>query len=247
MPVYAGTRNALRPRTIMTPADISGLAFWVAADFGTYQDTSRTTPATADGDPLGGWVNRAPISPIHPSQSSTSNKPTLRTNVVAGKPVIRFDGSDDDLILDGLNAGSNTTWFFVVKPSSTSPIGIFDSAAGVGDVWRNYNSGQWDWHDAEPQFNLGLADTNAVLLEFRTRLTPTREVVYHRNGTLVSVNTNADTAAMAWGTVRLGSINGGGAGRYAGDLAEMVIYNRVLQSDEQETVRRLLKSKYGLP
>jgi hypothetical protein len=37
------------------PTDLTGLQFWFKADGTLWQDSARTTAATADADPVGAW------------------------------------------------------------------------------------------------------------------------------------------------------------------------------------------------
>lgn len=62
---------------------------------GLYQDSACTTPATADGDPIGGWRDELGTSGLVATSSGTA-RPLLK--FVSGVPVVRFDGTNDFLV-----------------------------------------------------------------------------------------------------------------------------------------------------
>lgn len=61
-----------------------------------WQDTGRTTQASANADVIGSWDDMSGNG-RHFQQSDGTKKPTLRTAQRNGKPVIRFDGVNDYL------------------------------------------------------------------------------------------------------------------------------------------------------
>ncbi|RMG96173.1 MAG: hypothetical protein D6706_10620, partial [Chloroflexi bacterium] len=107
-----------------SPADIPGLQLWLRADAGVWQDSVGGTPAVNDGDVVGAWEDQSGNG-NHATQATTTNKPIYWTNVVNGKPVVRFDGVDDDLALSSstiMNFERIDTWtfFFVVKLNTST-------------------------------------------------------------------------------------------------------------------------------
>ena len=65
---------------------------WFEADSGTYQDSGLTTPATANGAPIGGWVDKGPQG-INALQSTSGHRCALATNAVNGHPAITAGSS----------------------------------------------------------------------------------------------------------------------------------------------------------
>lgn len=58
-----------------------------------YQDSGLTTPSLTDGDPTGGNTNQG--TDAHSIiQATAGAKPTLKLNILNGKPVWRLDGGD---------------------------------------------------------------------------------------------------------------------------------------------------------
>ena len=104
-----------------SPADIAGLELWLQADKGIFQDSAKTTPATSDGDVIGAWEDQSGNG-NDALQGTTVNKPVLKLSIVNSRPVVRFDGANDDLLLSLLDAGSSFTSFFVIIPTATTPL-----------------------------------------------------------------------------------------------------------------------------
>lgn len=80
----------------MNPSAVSGLALWLKADAGRFTTASGSTPASANGDPVGRW-NDATSNAQNVSQATDAARPTYRT----ATPSIRFDGVDDYLRFAG--------------------------------------------------------------------------------------------------------------------------------------------------
>jgi len=217
------------------PTFITGLQFWVAA----YKET-----AFGDGDDVGTWTDFSGVN-NHAVQATAANKPHYKTGIINGLPVLRFDGTQNDMVMTGMTAGSNTTFFFVIQPDGTSPVGIFDSAPGQSDKLCNYGAGDFQWHNA-PVVALALANTNAIILTFLCTLNPSRQIVYYKNGVYIGTYTNASTNAMTWVNPRIGSINSGGQGWYDGDIAEIIVYRTALSAANLELVHYYLKNRYAL-
>ena len=71
-------------RASFIPTEISGLKFWVKAD----------SLSLSDGDPVGTWADQSGNG-NDATQSTAGFKPLYKTNIQHGKPIVRFDGSDD--------------------------------------------------------------------------------------------------------------------------------------------------------
>ena len=81
--------------TPFTPDQVTGIYAWYRADLGTYQTVSGSA-ATADGDPVGEWQDQSG-SALHVTQGTAGNRPTLQLSELYGRPVLRFDGTNDYL------------------------------------------------------------------------------------------------------------------------------------------------------
>lgn len=89
----------------IVPTDISGLVGWWEAD--------NPGAVYADGDPVGTW-NDLSGSGLH-ATGTTTQRPTYTTNVLNGKPVMRFNGTSNGLITPALNlSGTNAITVIIV-------------------------------------------------------------------------------------------------------------------------------------
>ena len=88
------------PGTITwTPAVFAGdlQAWWAVDDAATlWQDSSLTTPATLDTDPIGGISDKSGNS-RHLLQATAGARPQLKLDITAGRPVVRHNGTDEFL------------------------------------------------------------------------------------------------------------------------------------------------------
>jgi hypothetical protein len=130
-----------------SPTDIAGCKLWLAADGTLWQDSARTTPATADGDPVGAWDD-ASGGGNHATQATAGFRPLLKTAIVNSKPVIRFDGTDDFLSA-AIAADASVTAFFVAKKNSgasaSRAVAFWGSNA---ELYVNAGDGAgWLWYD----------------------------------------------------------------------------------------------------
>lgn len=78
-----------------TPTSLATVGWW-EADGTLWQDSARTTPATANNDPVGA-VDDASGTGNHLVQATAGLRPLLKTGILGGKPVIRGDNVNDVL------------------------------------------------------------------------------------------------------------------------------------------------------
>lgn len=83
-----------------------------------WQDSARTTPATADGDPLGA-VDDLSGSARHATQATAAKRPTLKLAIKNGLPVVRHDGVDDYLQTPLFTLNQPKTVYVVAQKTGT--------------------------------------------------------------------------------------------------------------------------------
>lgn len=136
------------------PDEVAGLTIWIdATDTATLYQSSGGSAATADNDPVGVALSKGGISRCM-EQSSSGARPLLRTAVVNGKSVLRFDGSDDFMQMSGVTGStvgtpgqisqmfSSTSKTAVVALSIASAdadqINVYDNDAVLSDFANGY-------------------------------------------------------------------------------------------------------------
>lgn len=145
-----------------------------------------------------------------------------------------FDGSNDYAQVEDMDALTvPITLEMWVNPDTTTPVGIFDSAPSAANTLRNYDAGKFEWQDASPRFALGLSASTWQHLAFvLTHDGTDREVNWYKDGVFQAEETDTDNATVAdFAHFRLGDINSGATGRYAGILDEFAISAVIRDAD----------------
>src|SRR5690606_33429828 len=234
------TQIAARPAPLPPgPLSVPDLALWLRADDGLYQDAAKTTPATAEGHPVGAWEDRSGHG-RDVTQATAAARPTLRLGVAGGEPAVRFDGVDDEL--RGSDSITPRTVFAVVKMNAEnvcvlgrsgshfygwftqrgnpSRLQIRDgSATPEDDLSTAYAVGQWDI------FAGTMAGSGA-----RSALHVSGE---RRDSSALQVPSG--------GRLILGARQDPDNRLFLdGDIAELVVYDRVLTAEEIRTLELYL-------
>jgi hypothetical protein len=223
------------------PIPAQGVALWLAAD-------------DAQPGKLASWTNSA-VAGV----TATASKPEEQPEVMVLKPhnVVRFDGEQNMLMtnVDISPARMPEATIFAVFNSKTdakTPLrklygddnGGYDRAAGLDDRAENHNytvftgNGVNGYFDIKPNENTITSDVFSSN-EF--------------NG-WVNGKKMADKVAAAWGANpddALPNLYLGGTGTsyhepWQGDLAEIIVYGRVLSDQERMQVEDYLAKKYGV-
>ena len=81
-----------------TPDEVTGLQLWLDADdiSTLYQDSGKTTAVTSDDDPVGAWADKSGNG-YDLLQTANDERPLYKTSIQNSLPVLRFDGTDDNL------------------------------------------------------------------------------------------------------------------------------------------------------
>src|ERR1051325_4711729 len=95
-----------------SPSDISGLKIWLKADAGA---------GSSDGDAVGTWTDQSGTSHDF-TQATSSKKPTYKTNIQNSLPVVRFDGTDDEM------SGGDLSGVFTTGGSMFAAVSFFRRA-----------------------------------------------------------------------------------------------------------------------
>lgn len=265
---HFGTPSWFTRREVFSPESLSGLVLWLAADDAAtlYQTSSLDTPATSDGDPVGGWKNRA--AGAYPAlQATSSRRPLLRLGALNGRPMLEFDGADDYLAVTRMTSqfAAGLSYFLVLKfadgrPASTRrPFGArtsvpvqayFTTALSTGG---NLSHATWiDTTNYEGVF-LNYADGETPWHVLSAVAAPGDAVTTYLDGvesasTSISAGTWSHIAGAISESPFLGADNliGSPAGPHSLRLAEVLIYGTPLGATDRAAVENYLAAKYGL-
>ena len=229
------------------PTDISGLMLWLKADGTLWQDSARTTPATSDGDPVGAWDD-ASGNGDHYTQTNNDKRPALRTSVLNSLPVVRFDGTDDQLHgpdhLSGLTAG---TIFCVVKIDNDPPAqdmfsGLWRFSSAADSVHYPYTDGNW-YESFGSTVRKSTGNPTLALTDWRVIGVTSASGAWEA---FIDGSSHYSTASNSVGfdsTPKFG-VSGNEAYFLDGDIAELIIYDTSLSSGDRISIQNYLNAKY---
>lgn len=263
---YSPYSNETNATTLVTEPSMpmGNLRVWLKADADVTSDGSGAISKWNDVSGLG---NNA-------IQNTPSNQPVFLTNLVNGRPAIRFDGTNDQLML-GVNPASNSfTIFAVAKPSASHEIDLEDNTLyseggtlgqryllggtinfeGFGEAGLSvgtngftsyeYGRNQFFWDHFAA---LAVHDGNlgAGFSILNVRYTNQQPSLY-LNGAFVREGlVSSRTNSVLGRAIGFGS-TGAGNSPYQGDVAEILVFNTPLTTAERQTVERYLNSKYNV-
>lgn len=215
-----------------SPPDYAGLQIWL--------DVNQLTGLN-DDDACGSWTDLSGNN-RHATQATTSKKPLYKTAVQNGKPVLRFDSSDDAMGT-GYTTGSTFTMYLV--EISSSGIGYARSVSnGDGGGGDCVSIGVRQWGNnayVDGVISSSVADLGAHQCCLRSDGTYKH---YYVDGTAIAADvSNANTlSSLGFGAVNTTYYEPCGA-----DLAEFILYNTDHTTEQRETVEAYLRTKWGLP
>ncbi len=246
--------------TYFAPGGVSGASLWLRSDWG----TSSSTDATA----LSSWKNN--MDGVNVTQATAAQQPLFRTGSSASSPAspfnfnpaISFDGTNDYFKGAG-NYGINGNIAF-----TTLAVGRTKSKSQINAIWGGENSSSCNttfqiYHDTDGNFPNGaaidqwglfpLAGGGAVHTEYDPFLS--EEAISssisdsYNNGILDNGVKNSRTGfGTSYPTntiVDIGARLTTGSLYFNGDLAEVLIFNKVLSPTETQKVNSYLGIKYG--
>ena len=251
MPLYSATSplpvNMERRRTF-NPSRISGLQLWLDATKGLFDATSGGNPVTTDGATIARWEDQS-SSGYSVTQNTEANKPILKTGIRNSKNVIRFDGSNDVLVSANIpdNNLLTLTAFVVANPiglGGNNAGRMFERGTGVINLFMNFGSGI-SMIGGGGQVSGGSAPIGSFYL-FGARLSGVGNstTTLRINKALVATGNTASAPSTANTTYQIGNRTDTARG-FNGDIAELIIYNQALTTEQIDSVEAYLSSKWG--
>ena len=197
------------------------------------------------------------------TQATAAKKPTYKTGILNGRPVVRFDGTDDYLdvpdfayTLTGLTVavvttGTNTqgrwpfahyevngdqrSWGISHSSESLNKLKVNISADGTTTNLKNYAGSTNINTGSHIMAFIFQTDTLALCVDGATE-TP----VKHQDSTVNSLHDST-------GNLTVGAmLNTTAVNFWDADIAEVVMYDRALSAAERRRVEKYLGMKYGV-
>jgi Concanavalin A-like lectin/glucanases superfamily len=213
----------------------SGTHLWLRAD----------AEVSAPGGRVAEWRDQSGNG-RHGYMPTLSRQPFLVNGALNGRPVVRFSGAQS-LILSIYAQPTVFTVFVVGKNSKTS-----ESYSMILGPAGNSPNNQLRWENGSQALFVGLGNNMPIIT---TSVGNTR--TYHAlsaryNGSSMSVyrdgnqvSSHSFTTSGPWTLAAVGAWFS--SYFMVGDLAEVIIYDRVLSDTDRNAVNAYLRSKYGLP
>jgi hypothetical protein len=248
------------------PIPTDGLQLWLKADAG----------ATLNGSTVSSWADQSGNG-NDAIQLDAPRQPLLVRDGLHGLPVLRFDGTDDRLVLKGRSVMSQLSLFIVLKidsgatgPNPNFPITLGDAEA-TGRVFflgmqTEVSRDSSDLIFVGAALGIGVRATApgcAAFGRWNTISVTANQTIW--SATLRANGVNASIAPYGKNmflSVPLGSPTATGLGGLGGgdgipiypgravakcDIAEVIVYNTVLSDSLSQSVEQYLGAKYNGP
>jgi hypothetical protein len=244
---YTATSSLYSPKLAIPPA---GLRFWVRSDLGLYTTSDKDVAVANDGDPVAVWEDQSGSGGdlsvrTQLSTAATTARPTWNATAVGGKPAVSFDGVDDNL-QNIVNYGYPNTVFIVGRYNGTTPRGRVLS--GTNNNWlMGWHSGFLDrFFPGAWVLQSNVSATTSWQI-YATDHSSSIQRVF-RNNSLVS--SGAVTGTQGPSGLTLGS-NGNNSTTALSEpsisqIAEIIVYSRVLSDSERQAIFSYLNARYGV-
>ena len=243
--------NTLGNIEYFNPLQIGGLKLWLDA---TDPAANGTQPSNASA--ISSWVDKSG-SGNTVTQGTGASQPTYRTNVLNGKPVVRFDGTNDLMQKTSATALANTNLIYFA--------GILnDNGSGRGTIFDYSNNTITNTGinllleaGGGIHYQAGFFDGVLDIAMSTTITLPTSIVGYvYNDGTNAFIFINGvQVATVAAGnivntgtrTYTIGSLFGALATYFLnGDMGEILAYNSSQTAAIRLLINRSLGNKWGI-
>src|SRR6266542_2426362 len=180
------------------------------------------------------------------SQGTTSYQPLFWTNVVNAMPVVRFDGADDYFGLPNFLNGTTQAEAFVVLKATvdtpSTPRSLWRMGTGsYGDYYPSTDGIIYENFGSSARYVVGNPAQPLDQYHLYNVAGKAGELTARING-IVQYSTTINT----YGYYTAPVLGVWSSTFFAGDVGEVLIYSRVLNSDERDAVNTYLNAKYGL-
>lgn len=207
---------------------VAGMSLWLKAD----------SLALSDGDPVSTWADESGNG--YDATNTGTARPTFKTNILNGKPVIRFDGTNDCLNTS-LTYGTSASIILVATPSAQSNSYVLgtDGGGGAPAIISGFSSKAFEYYNPSDRETIATSATGFHLVEVLKNSSTSLKGYF--DGTEAFSITPAAALANA---LRIAASNVGDY--FNGDIAELLIYPSALSDADRETVEAYLNDKYSI-
>jgi hypothetical protein len=200
-----------------------------------------------DGDPVTTWTDSSGNG--HAAANTGSARPTFKTAIVNGKPVVRFASSSSQLLnlASAVSSALPLTIFAVMKPASTST-GVICSISGatgfnpIGPLGNSTDGAMFVGNRAF-YWNTTLANVGEWRTAFNVYTFQPSLASFLRNGSAIGLTGNANANVIDFSVI---GADPGSSFWSDGDLAEIIFYNTEASATDRANVEKYLGTKYAI-
>lgn len=240
----------------------TGNVLWLKADAGVFTDAG-ITPAT-NGQNVQQWNDQSGNT-NHAAQASSVLRPVFVTNVLNGLPALHFNGSmlstpnidfsatdKADMFVVYQSPNPNPNWQCVVEQSADYNLipgfNLFDNPQSVGyaGMWTGTSGGAFNGYSYPVQADV----FKVVNASFDKSQTGGQESFLRVNSKAITLQngyqTGNGTGFYSNLPIFIGMRDNGPVYPLKGDIAEIIVYNRLLTAPEKAQVESYLQNKYNI-
>jgi hypothetical protein len=244
---YGAGPGASGGAAAFSPSDLATLRLWLKADGANYQDSGRTTLATADTDPVGSFTDFSSFAE-HFSQATAGFRPTLQTNELNSLPAVAFAGTDDVLNGPDLSALTAAEVFVVFKVPADPTVGFegaiwkFGTDAAASDLVPFTDGNVYDGFGSTARKSTGNPTDSLAAYVLYNIVTTATEWTSFINGTqhfTTATNTVGFSATPTLGANVIPAYS-------MASVCELILCSAKLSAGDKTSVKSYIATKYGL-
>lgn len=234
------------------PSDIAGLQLWLDATTGLFDATSGGSAVTTDGSAVARWEDQSGNS-RHFKQTTSNNRPILKTSIQNNKNIIRFDGFNDFLQMDVAFSGLTSASYYIVLKAAADPQSSESKTGHPIFFLSGINfASHFPWTD-------GIIYDNTLCTLRKTVGNPTRSLsifnLYNVDSTDGEWTSRLNKSQLFTTSVNTINQQGQKLGLndsqpsyyyFTGDIAEIVCFDSILSNQNREKIEIYLYDKWGI-
>jgi hypothetical protein len=183
------------------------------------------------------------------AQADETKQPLIATagviNRENGKPVILYDGSNDNLKLSSWNRGTNATGFIVFKPtaSETNTVALWEFGSNADAAyWAAAGNTIYDGFGTNSRRSVASPIDLDQQMNLASVQIKSNKSEYWLNGDPLM---SPDNVSVDWsGTPTIGGVSNGLY--WSGSISELVVYNKALKDVDRQSIEGSAGTYYGV-
>lgn len=202
--------------------------------------------ALSDNDPVSTWVDSSGSG--NDATQAGALRPTYKTSIVNGLPVVRFNGTSQYLSSNASVDQKPYSLFVVLNPTDAAAVRNITGCASTGAFVLRMATDRIVHADKSGVANIGTSSSGLTLGSpqlFTFTYSGVGAYGFYIDGTAAGSGTNDQTGSTGGLATQIGGNTADGSYWY-GDIAELIKYSVVPTSDEIGHVNQYISDKYGL-